>query len=206
MPAGKDGNIKLGDSDIDSFQLGGDQVEAIYLGTKEVWVFGATPVWTNIGTQTVGDNALNYRLDLNNFVSGKPGPTITVSGLPSGLTASNGVISGTTHNSQRGSHTITVTATNSIGSTQTTFTLQIVSLWTINIPRNVSRGSTNNFRFTLKDATQLTVTSTTGESGTVAGTTVNLSVAAPISGSFTLTATGTSNGVNYRFIITVFPQ
>ena len=37
MPAGADGNLKLGDSDIDKLYLGDSEVDKVYYGADEVW-------------------------------------------------------------------------------------------------------------------------------------------------------------------------
>ena len=122
MPAGADGNLKIGENDIDKIYIGDREVDAVYLGSNQVWVFGNAPVWSAISLQSVAYNA-NFSLDLNDFVTGTPTLTITVTGLPSGMSASNGVISG--NSTQTGTRTITVTATNSISATSTTFSLRV---------------------------------------------------------------------------------
>ena len=114
--------IKLGSTDIDDVRLGAKQIDKVYLGTTLIWRRGTLPVWRAIGNRSVGYNA-NVNLNLNDFVTGDPTPTITVSGLPSGVSASNGVISG--KSTVTGTRTITVTATNLIGSAQTTFSLTV---------------------------------------------------------------------------------
>ena len=78
------------------------------------------PVWSNIAVQAAGNNAA-FNLDLTALVSGNP--TIAVSGLPTGLSATNGVISG--QSTVTGFHTITATATNAGGSSQTTFVIEV---------------------------------------------------------------------------------
>ena len=120
MPTGSDGNLKIGSNDIDKVNFGTGDASAVYLGSNQVWIFGTIPVWSSISNQTINFNT-NFSLDLNDFVSGTPTPTITVSGLPSGITASNGVISGNL--TQRINRIITATATNVAGSTETTFRL-----------------------------------------------------------------------------------
>ena len=37
MPAGRDGNLKLGSNDIDALNFGTGEVTDVYLGDKHVW-------------------------------------------------------------------------------------------------------------------------------------------------------------------------
>ena len=41
MPAGRDGNLKIGDSDIDALNFGTGEVTDVYLGDKHVWTNGS---------------------------------------------------------------------------------------------------------------------------------------------------------------------
>lgn len=90
--------------------------------TFHIVVEGTTPVWSTISTQTFAYNGA-VNLNLNDFVTGSPPLTITVSGLPRGLTATNGAITGQSPAS--GAHTIQATATNRTGTDTTSFSLVV---------------------------------------------------------------------------------
>ena len=65
-------------------------------------------------------------LDLTDYLSGDPGFTFTVTGLPSGLTLSaEGVLSGTP--TTAGAFTVNITASNNGGSESTSFAITVVS-------------------------------------------------------------------------------
>ena len=85
----------------------------------------AAPQWGNIpDVKHTKDNA--YSLDLNDVVAGKPAPTIAVQSgtLPSGLTLTAGVLSGTPDT--KGKSTVTFRATNTQGTDDVTVVFDIV--------------------------------------------------------------------------------
>ena len=81
------------------------------------------PVWSNIPDRTIDYNE-SINLDLNDFVAGGGTIVITASGLPDGVTLSDGVLSGTSL-TDLGTHTVEVTATNEGGESSTTFEIEI---------------------------------------------------------------------------------
>ena len=117
--------VKLGSSDIDDFKIGSSQVDRVYLGATLLWQKATPPVWSAIPNQSLSSGS-SINLNLNTYVSGTSPITITVSGLPRGLSASNGVITG--RSTVSGTHTITAAATNAAGTVNTTFTITVVSL------------------------------------------------------------------------------
>ena len=116
-------DLKFVASDIDALKMGVADVDKVYLGATEVWSRGVAPVWLTISAQSVGYNKA-FNLNLNSFVTGTPDPTITVSGLPSGLSIANAVITGKSTNV--GIHTIEVTATNVAGTAPTSFRITVL--------------------------------------------------------------------------------
>ena len=82
-------------------------------------------VWSAISDRTIAYNTA-VSIDLRDLVTGRPTPTIGASGLPSGLILSGGIISG--RSTDIGTHTITVTATNSEGSDTETFDITVTGL------------------------------------------------------------------------------
>lgn len=53
MPAGADGDLKIGNNDIDAIYWGGSRVDAVYIGNKQVWVNLAPPSLTGSSTITL---------------------------------------------------------------------------------------------------------------------------------------------------------
>lgn len=96
------------------------------LRMKELFesLLGEEPVWSSISNQSLSYNG-SINLDLNNFVTGDPTPTITASGLPAGLSISNGIISGSS--TSPGTYPITVTATNTAGSVDSSFNIIVAA-------------------------------------------------------------------------------
>ena len=93
-------------------------------------VANVAPSWQTVPTQDL-EHGGNANINLNAYAGGSPTPTITVTGLPSGLSLANGRITGSS--TVTGTHAITATATNSEGSSDTTFNIVIaedaVQLW-----------------------------------------------------------------------------
>jgi hypothetical protein len=89
--------------------------------------------------------------------TGNPAPTVTESGaLPSGVTFSGGVLSGTPAAGTAGSYPITITATNGVGSPAT----QAFTLTVSPAPQAPSINSAGHTTFTAGSAGTFTVTST----------------------------------------------
>ena len=86
------------------------------------------PYWGLVPSQSFQSGA-SVDLNLHDYVGAITPDTITisVSGLPSGLSVSEGIISG--DSSVYGSHTITATATNRFGSNDTTFEISVLPTW-----------------------------------------------------------------------------
>ena len=103
MPAGRDGEAKAGSKAIIKAFYGNKKINKIYRGTKEVWIDAQPPAWSSIAVGTWTTQRTQSRLNLNNFVSGDTPITIThrTGTLPTGVSFSNGVISGTTHNRRK---------------------------------------------------------------------------------------------------------
>ena len=80
------------------------------------------PVWSTVPAQTVF-HATNVNIDLHDYLTGDSPFTFTVTGLPTGLSHSDGVISGTTM--ADGAYTINVTASNIAGEASTTFDMSV---------------------------------------------------------------------------------
>ena len=126
--------IKIGSADIDDVKLGSTNVEKIYVGTNLVWQRVIPPTLSAIPNQSLSYNA-NANININAYVSGDSPITITASGLPSGLSIGRGFITG--QSTASGTHTVTVTATNSGGTDSRTFTITIATVsitaqWSIN--------------------------------------------------------------------------
>ena len=92
--------------------------------TFDIEIENTAPVWTSID-QGNPRSSQSYTLNLNDFVTSNTPVTITrISGfLETGLSFSDGVISGTPRNGRES--TLTFRATNEVGSTDITFTLGI---------------------------------------------------------------------------------
>ena len=127
LPSGlsiSNGIISGTTTDVGSHTITATATNTIGSSTEQftIQVLGITPSWSTIPASTVDYNTA-FSLNLHTYLSGAPTPTVTASGLPSGLSISNGIISGTT--TDVGDHTITATATNSVGTAQTTFTITV---------------------------------------------------------------------------------
>jgi hypothetical protein len=75
-------------------------------------------------------DAVGHFFNFQVIATGTPTPTFSISGtLPHGVNfnASTGVLSGTPANGTTGNYTVTITATNSIGSTSQTFHLTVTA-------------------------------------------------------------------------------
>lgn len=83
----------------------------------------AAPTWTTIPAQTAYKDEA-FSLDVSSYVSGRPAPTISVSGNPSWLTLSGTTLSGTP-TCTAAATTVTLTATNSAGTANRTFRLTV---------------------------------------------------------------------------------
>ena len=124
MPAGSDGNLKIGSNDIDALQFGNGEVDAVYFGDKQVWINAVAPVMSAISNRSVAYNGA-FSFDVGAITTGTAPITYTATGLPSGVTINSGtgVISGQSTSS--GGHSVTVTATNAVGSASRSFTLTV---------------------------------------------------------------------------------
>ena len=56
MPAGADGELKLGDSDIDKIYLGDNEADKIYLGENEVWTNCVPPTQDGTASRFIIDD------------------------------------------------------------------------------------------------------------------------------------------------------
>ena len=84
------------------------------------------PVWSTLARQEIAyEGAID--LDLNDFVMGGGTIVITASGLPDGVSLSSGELSGTSLVDE-GLHEVTLTATNSVGSADTTLDIEIETI------------------------------------------------------------------------------
>ena len=92
--------------------------------TFTITVTVAAPTWSAVPNRTLSYNG-SISLNLNNYVSSQSPVTITATGLPTGIVLNNGILSG--RSTRSGSHTLTLTATNSGGSRQTTFRISIAA-------------------------------------------------------------------------------
>ena len=94
--------------------------------TLSITIDGVAPSWTPLSPVTWTEDAAITSINLNNSVSGNETPTIALQGstLPSGVTLSNGVISGTPTNPNQ-DRTVTFRATNSAGTADTTLAITI---------------------------------------------------------------------------------
>ena len=122
MPAGADGELKLGDSDIDKFYLGDNEVDKIYLGENEIWTNAIAPILAAIQNQSIEWEA---SVNISLSATGTEPLSFSATGLPSGLSInqSTGIISGSSIDS--GAHTVTVSVSNSAGSMSQIFTLTV---------------------------------------------------------------------------------
>ena len=136
--------------------------------TFDIEIEGAAPVWSTIPRQirSVGFTVI---FNLNNFVTGTPAPTITATGLPSGLSIQDGIITGQPSIYGQG-RTVTATATNAAGSAITEFRFLIRNAGeTFSIMSSSGGGVANNY--TLSYISQNSVgivswqVSTTGNTG-----------------------------------------
>jgi hypothetical protein len=90
-------------------------------------VVNAKPVFTSASSTTA---TVGHSFSFQVAASGYPAPTFTESGkLPSGVSfnTASGVLSGTPASGTAGTHSFTITATNSAGTTTQTFTLTVLS-------------------------------------------------------------------------------
>lgn len=74
MPQGADGNLKIGNNDIDKVYLGSQEVDAIYIGENQVWLRLEAPVWTTsliTGQNFQQPTPNSATLNLNDFVTGE---------------------------------------------------------------------------------------------------------------------------------------
>ena len=83
---------------------------------------GVPPRWLTVQRQLLRFHQ-NLNLDLNTYLAGTLPIQIQASGLPSGFSISNGVITGSSNT--QGEHTISLTATNGDGEATTTFAVLI---------------------------------------------------------------------------------
>ena len=83
---------------------------------------GVPPRWLTVPRQLLRFNQ-NLNLDLNSYLAGTLPIQAQASGLPSGFSINNGVISGSSNTA--GEHTITLTATNNDGEDTTNFEILI---------------------------------------------------------------------------------
>ena len=88
-----------------------------------ILIVANAPSWVSIPNQMATEDEA-FEFDLNDFVSGSD-PTITVSGLPEGLSATAGVISGTP--TETGTFQVSAVASNSEGSATTQFSIAVAS-------------------------------------------------------------------------------
>ena len=112
-------------------------VSATYVGDTNItgsssanavaFLVGVKPVFTSATTTSV---AVGHTLNFHVSATGSPAPTYSISGtLPHGVTfnAATGVLSGTPTFGTQGTYTLTITATNALGSTSQTFTLTVTA-------------------------------------------------------------------------------
>ena len=113
----------MGNADIDNVRIGSSQVDKIYLGASLVWTRGTPPVFSLGGAAFTLGGRINF--NLNTRVTGTQPITLTATGLPPGLRLVSGVIVGIP--SRRGTYRITVTATNSAGTTQGMMNVSVIN-------------------------------------------------------------------------------
>ena len=169
------------------------------------------PQITAIGDISVAYNANITPIDVT--VTGNPTPAVTVSGLPTGLSYSNGEITGMP--TEEGTHEITVTATNSEGDATVTFDITIDAQLTAPIITSISDVSyAYNANITAID---VTVTGNPTPTVTVSGLPSGISYSsadAEITGmsttagthEITVTATNSQDTVTETFDITIEAQ
>ena len=167
------------------------------------------PVWSTISTESVANGA-SFSINLSDHATAEIGViTFAVSGLPSGLSLSGSVISGSS--TVTGTHTITVTASSAFGSAETTFDLTIdvsVPVWST-VP-NITY--TYNVSVSLALAGYVTDEDTITASGLPSGLSINSS--GQITGQstdtgasvVTLTAANSSGSASTTFTITIRDQ
>lgn len=182
--------IKIGNADIADVKFGSSQVEKIYVGTNLVWQRVIPPTLSAIPNQSLSYNA-NANININSYVSGDSPITITASGLPSGLSIGRGVITG--QSTASGTHTVTVTATNSGGTDSRTFTITIATV-RITAQWSVERGS-GSVVYNITVRTNGRVNSMSVNSSTTRISDRNN----VISSSFTRLSTGGRLTVDFRF-------
>ena len=147
------------------------------------------PVWSTIPNLVIDYNG-SINFNLHNYVTGGGTITITASGLPTGVSINNGVLTGSGITSS-GTHTVTVTATNAGGSTSTTFSITVLSE-----PDMESGGwSSTSTTANVGDTVSFTVTYTYREGQSFASG--SSSLISGTAGGLTLTAIGMSDGFSW---------